>query len=283
VLAAGSREERFLAEFDDAVARIGVVAVAAYGREGGWREKIRAGLASVLWLLVDEPGLGELVVVDALGAGPRVLERRAQLLDVLAGVVDQGRAEVGRGAGPLADPGRSTLIAEGVVGAVLSVLHARLLEPDRGSLLELFGPLMAMTVLPYLGPVAAERELAREIEHGEAPARAILPAALRDPRAHRARRALCYLAEHPGASNREVAAGIGVSHHEQASKLLARLAALDLLAKDPGQSGRANAWSLTRYGVHASRALRAESHGKVSDRASATSEAGRFDGDPTEE
>ena len=35
MLAAGSREERFLAEFDDAVARIGVVAVAAYAREGG--------------------------------------------------------------------------------------------------------------------------------------------------------------------------------------------------------------------------------------------------------
>jgi hypothetical protein len=56
VSAAGSKEGCFLAEFDDAVARIGVVAVAAYAREGGWREKVGACLASVLWLMVDEPG-----------------------------------------------------------------------------------------------------------------------------------------------------------------------------------------------------------------------------------
>jgi hypothetical protein len=77
VLVVGSREERFLAEFDDAVARIGVVGAAAYARDGGWREKVRAGLASVLWLMVDEPGLGA-EVVECQATPPRGWQRLSQ-------------------------------------------------------------------------------------------------------------------------------------------------------------------------------------------------------------
>ncbi|HEY5045172.1 MAG TPA: TetR/AcrR family transcriptional regulator [Solirubrobacteraceae bacterium] len=145
------REDCFLAVFDDAVDMIAAVAVPGYESEQSWGEKVRAGLSALLVFIGDERGLGSLLVVDALSAGPRVLERRAQWLETLASIVDRGRLEVKRSREPVADLGRSALTAEGVVGAVLSVLHARLLERDDGSLVGLCNELMALIVLPYLG------------------------------------------------------------------------------------------------------------------------------------
>jgi AcrR family transcriptional regulator len=46
---------------------------------------------------------------------------------------------------------RAGLTAEGVVGAVLAVIHARLVVPTGCPMVELLGPLMNMIVLPYQG------------------------------------------------------------------------------------------------------------------------------------
>jgi hypothetical protein len=92
-------------------------------------------------------------VVEALGAGARVLERRAQVLDELIRVVDRGRSV----SSATREPPEVT--AEGVVGAVFAVVHTRLLEGGKGPLTNLLGPLMSMIALPYLGARAANREL----------------------------------------------------------------------------------------------------------------------------
>lgn len=71
-------------------------------------------------------------------------------------------------------------------------------------------------------------------------------------------RVLEYLAEHPGASNRLIAEYAGVVDEGQMSKLLMRIERLGLIEN----SGRApiknapNAWTLTRRGVEAERAVR---------------------------
>jgi hypothetical protein len=70
--------------------------------------------------------------------------------------VDEGEAAGARKSTPTAP-----LTAEGVVGAVLAVIHARLVAPTGRSLVELLGPLMNMIVLLYQGVAAANRELAR--------------------------------------------------------------------------------------------------------------------------
>ena len=122
-----NREDCFLAVFDEAVARATVVAqdaVSADEQLGGSGSGL--GLSALLGFLGDEPGLGSLLVVDALGAGPRVLERRAQGARNLAGLSTRGAREVKTGDGP------PPLTAEGVVGAVLSVIHARMLERRPG-------------------------------------------------------------------------------------------------------------------------------------------------------
>lgn len=82
-----------------------------------------------------------------------------------------------------------------------------------------------------------------------------IPSVLRDPRAHRARSCLRYLAEHPGASNRQIADGIGIARHDQTSTLLSRLAGMGLIAKHPGAPGLPNAWTLTQHGANVALAL----------------------------
>ncbi len=118
------REDCFLAGFDLAVQGAARRVLPAYGVRGTWRERVRAGLGALLEFLDDEPGMGALCVVDTLGAGPVALQRRTQVVQVLIDAVHEGRKEAKSGAKP------TRLTAEGVVGAVLAVLHARLAAGD---------------------------------------------------------------------------------------------------------------------------------------------------------
>ena len=214
-------------------------------------------MSALLLFIGDEPGLSALVIVDSLGAGPNVLEHRAQWLVTLAGIIDEGRLGVKPGVVP------PPITAEGVVGAVLSVLHARLSEADGRPVLALLNELMAIIVLPYLGPAAARRELARPLPQARrAPSRPVgsvledLPLRI----THRTLSVLGAIAEHPGASNVEVAERAGISDQGQISRLLGRLAGLGLVENaGRGQAaGKANAWSLTAQGDAVQRAIDAQ-------------------------
>jgi AcrR family transcriptional regulator len=257
------REDCFLAVFEEAVCRAGACAGVAYSeaRLGRWRERVRAGLTALLGFLDDEPGLRALMVVDALAAGPRVLERRARVLDTLRNIVDEGRRETKPGREP------ASLTAEGVVGAVLAVIHARLLSHKNPRLIALLNPLMGMIVLPYLGQAAATREL--EQPRLALPRRARKPA--RDPLegldmrlTYRTLRVLTVMAANPSASNRIVAERAGIADQGQISKLLARLEHLGL-AHNTGEGqakGEPNSWALTSRGREVEQTIHLQnSHG----------------------
>jgi AcrR family transcriptional regulator len=182
------------------------------------------------------------------------------------------------------------LAAEGTFAAVLGILEAHLRERRPGPLIDLLGPLMGLVVAPYLGLEGARREAERGRVLGariataraaqaaaagngasngvaapngvpanghaeEAPWELALPGMLANPSAHRARGCVLYLAAHPGASNREVAEAVGVRGKEQISKLLARLAHQQLVAKSSHGKGLANAWRLTGRGERAVKAM----------------------------
>ncbi|HEY5046039.1 MAG TPA: TetR family transcriptional regulator [Solirubrobacteraceae bacterium] len=264
------REDCFLHAFDEAVGRIAGVARPAYEHEGRWQEKVRAGVSAVLQFIGDEPGLGTLLIVEALGAGPRVLERRARWLATLSQIVDQGRSEATAGRGSLIAL-RSVYTAEGIVGAVLSVLHARLVEHRDQPLIELCNPLMSLIVLPYLGPTTAKKELARPIPNPQFE----LPRPLRYPLddlgiriTYRTLRVLAAIAAlsgqgRPDPSNREIADHAGISDPGQISKLLARLEKHELVhnSGDDQSKGERNAWTLTTKGEEVERATRAREGG----------------------
>jgi AcrR family transcriptional regulator/DNA-binding MarR family transcriptional regulator len=247
------REDCFLAAFDDAITRIANEVIPAYEQPGRWRERMRAALTALLEVLDYEPGMGRLVIVETLGAGPNALERRSRVLAQVITAVDEGRLEAKRSDGP------PPLTAEGVVGAVLGVLHGRVLacprmgEKNPGRLIELTGPLMGMIVLPYLGPAAARRELDRPVPKMSNNPRRTLTDPLRELEmrlTYRTVRVLMAVAATPGSSNRTVADGAGIKDQGQISKLLARLQRLGLIENTGEGSARGgpNAWALTERG-----------------------------------
>ena len=197
--------------------------------------------------------------------------------EMLAAIVDRGRdtaAKNGRAGSPPSSLLPPSLTAEGTVGAVLSVIHARMLGHDRRPLLELLNPLMGMIVLPYLGRAAAARELARPApkspshrvasgsgawthrQYGEV-GRGDPLEGLNMRLTYRTLMVLAAIAAEPGASNRRVADAAGVHDQGQISKLLGRLEKLGLIENSGnGQPrGEPNAWTLTPKGHQVEQAL----------------------------
>jgi AcrR family transcriptional regulator len=233
-----------------------------------WRARVRAGLGALLEFLDDEPDLGGLCVVDTLGASPQALQRRAEIVRMLVDAVDAGRKDARAGLKP------TRLTAEGVVGGVLGVLYARFAEgwpnADRSKpMSKLLNPLMAMIVLPYLGPAASAKEAAKPAPRARPRTRrtASNPLEGLDMRlTYRTMRVLIAIVELGGRgsadgrapSNRQVADAAGVQDQGQISKLLLRLERLGLIenAGSGPVRGEPNAWRLTARGHEIERAIR---------------------------
>jgi AcrR family transcriptional regulator len=280
------REDCFLAAFDRAVERVEGLVVEAFegaGAAGGWRGRVRAGLLALLVFLDEERGLGSLLVVDALTAGPVVLQRRAEVLGRIGAALDR----TGNGLNGARE--LSELTGEGVVGAVFSVIHTRITGEDAGSLVGLLNPLMGVIVLPYLGSGAAQKELERPAPayvrgtnangvlrsgrdvrvHGKSSSGASAGSReqVRDPLAdlpmRMTYRTMCVLAvinERPGLSNRVIGESAGASDQGQISKLLQRLEKLGLIENTTAHAhqptGEPNAWRLTVLGEEVEQATR---------------------------
>jgi AcrR family transcriptional regulator len=249
------REDCFLAAFDQTVARLEAVAVAAFEQGGPWRVRLRAGLMALLESLEGDPAGARLVIVESLGAGAAALERRQRLLAALIEVVERGAAE------STARTSLPDLTAEALVGGALSVVYSRLSRGESERLVELASPLMGMIVQPYLGAAMARKESECPL-----PERAVKQAIVRSDVLQRLEMRLTYrtvcvlraVAVNPGYSNRAVGAAAGIADQGQASKLLARLQSLGLVQNaGVGSSGAPNAWMLTPKGSEVHDALAA--------------------------
>lgn len=250
------REDCFLAALSDAVERIATFVVPAYERGESWSEKIRGGLTALLELLDHDPEAGRLAIVEALGGGEQAVRCRARILARVITAVDLGRAELTTGEDP------PPLVAEGVVGAVLSVVHTRLLGDEPTCFVDLGEALTSMILLPYLGPRATGLELSRGYPRHKdmpVPVRSDPLRSLDMRLTYRTIRVLVAVGENPKASNRKLADAAGVSDPGQMSKLLARLTSVGLVANAGRDFGRGepNAWRLTRKGREVERAVRA--------------------------
>jgi AcrR family transcriptional regulator/DNA-binding PadR family transcriptional regulator len=260
------REDCFLAAFDYGVEQLASRARPAFEGERDWVVGLRAGLGAVLDFLDREPALRKLVFVEALGAGPRVLAHRAEVLQELAQVVDGGRA------GVKAAQGLPGVIAEGIVGATFGVIHMRLLKAPTEPLVGLLGELMAVIVLPYRERAAVARELTRPTPTlvpggsvdigGGMSARALGAEPVVDFRLTvRSQLVLTVVGEYPGLSNQRVSELARISDQGQISRLMVRLTDQGLLENTSELPGQPKAWRLTPEGeevVRANPPLRAE-------------------------
>jgi AcrR family transcriptional regulator len=224
-----------------------------------WDERMRAGLWTILSCLERQPVLARACVVHSVRAGTPVLNRREEVIAGLVAAVDAGRAPDGAG-------GEATsMTAEGVVGAAVRVVYARLASVQGNcDLHDLLTEVTGLILLPYIG---AERT--RTLQQRPLPELPHPPVDLPLGRAletnaegidplegltmrltHRTALALEAVAHHPGASNRTVAAQAGITDAGQASKLLARLERLGLIENEAvrGTKWELNSWSLTPAG-----------------------------------
>lgn len=257
------REDCFLAAFDEAVAQAATTVVPAYAGEAKWCDRIRAALLALLVFCEEEPSLARLCFVEALAAGPRALERRGEVLEQLLSAVDLGRSER-----PARVPEPPPLAAEGAVGAVLSVIHRRLVTGGGAPLTTLLGELMSAIVLPYLGFSSAQKELRRaapQIKTKKKTAREDPLGGLDMRITYRTVRVLMTIGSGPMASNREIAGEAGIADQGQVSKLLTRLESLGLVRNDGvgHAKGAPNAWVLTPRGLDVERAIRVQSAARV--------------------
>ncbi len=256
------REACLVALFEDVVGMVEREIAAAELGGLSWRERVRGGLWGILSFFDREPVLARVCVIQVLRGGPGVLARREEVLARLAAALDEGRQESARGSQCTA------LTGEGLVGAALAIVYARLLRGERAPLTDLLGELMGMIVLPYLGAAAARREQARPMPAPASTVSAAVASAQTgveaDPLAgthmrltYRTMRVLRGIAAEPGSSNRIVAEHAGVTDPGQISKLLRRLERLGLVVNTGGghHAGEPNAWELTPSGAQVAQRL----------------------------
>jgi DNA-binding MarR family transcriptional regulator len=218
----------------------------AFFAKDGSLDAVRAGLSALLEFFDEEPELANYLVVHSAQASEAVLERRSEVIERSAKLLDDERAPA-RGYPP-------PLTAQAVASGRLGVLSERLSRAGSAPLSELAGPLMSFTVLPFLGVRAARRELTHS-RPGSGPA--ANDATILDPlRTHgdrlnsRAVSALEVIGAEAGLTSKGVSSRTGVNDDAQMSRLLARLERLGLIENARERHGRANRkdWKITAAG-----------------------------------
>jgi AcrR family transcriptional regulator len=147
------KEACFLAAYDNSVDGMARRIAAAYEAEERWPDRVRAGLETLLEALAADPARARLALVDISSAGPAAQRRYRAAVQRLTPFLDEGRDFAPRGRNL---PGNVSRMAAGaVVGLIADELVA-----DRAYLLPgLLSDLLFATLVAYLGPDAALREV----------------------------------------------------------------------------------------------------------------------------
>ena len=128
-----NKEECMLALFDlgAQVIQAAMAQAAASAPTGDARERLKAGTRAFLGALADNPEFAQTLLVEIIGAGPRATQRRDQVLQAFADVLDaENAAAARRGLSPRFV---SPLDTFAVVGAITELVsrQVRLGEPAR--------------------------------------------------------------------------------------------------------------------------------------------------------
>jgi AcrR family transcriptional regulator len=150
------KEACFLAAYDKAVDAVVRRISSAYEAEERWPDRTRAALATLLEALAADPAQARLAFVDVASAGPAAQRRFRAAVQRLTPLLDEGR--------DFAPGGRNlpANVSRMAAGAVVGLIADELLAGRGKKLPRLQSNLLFATLLPYLGPDAAAREVGEE-------------------------------------------------------------------------------------------------------------------------
>jgi AcrR family transcriptional regulator len=152
-----SKDECFVAAYDTVMAELrGRVSAAFEGAED-WPHAVKAGIGAMLEFLAAEPSLARLCMVEALVAGPVVVERYDAAIQSFVPYFQSGR----EGRPPEVLARLSPTTEEALVGGMVSLISRRIIAGKAEELEELLPDLVEFTLTPYVGSAEAAK-LAQE-------------------------------------------------------------------------------------------------------------------------
>jgi AcrR family transcriptional regulator len=148
-----SKDECFVAAYDVVMEQLRERVDTAFNQEDEWPRAVKAGIAAMLEFLAAEPNLARLSMVEALVAGPVVVDRYDAAIRGLIPYFEAGRS--GRSAEVLA--ALSPTIEEALVGGMVSLISRRVAAGRVEELESLLPDLVEFALTPYLGSAEAAK------------------------------------------------------------------------------------------------------------------------------
>jgi len=146
-----SKDECFLAAYDDAVERLRDEVLAACAKRSDWADSVCSALAAALAMLAADPARSNLLLVEGLRAGPSVYARFQIAVESFVPYLRDGAPGGTRA-------GRAPQAAdEAVVGGIASLLGRRVLAGEAAQMEEFFPEIAEFALTPYLGVAEARR------------------------------------------------------------------------------------------------------------------------------
>lgn len=147
------KDECFVAAFDTVSTQLRERVDESFKAEDDWAHAARAGIAAMLGFLAAEPNLARLAMVEALVAGPVVVDRYDAAIQDLVPYFKAGRE--GKPKKVLERLSPST--EEALVGGMVSLISRRIIAGQTAELEELLPDLVEFTLTPYLGSTEAAK------------------------------------------------------------------------------------------------------------------------------
>jgi AcrR family transcriptional regulator len=128
--------------------------VGASKHQDSWREGLRAALAELLEFCANRPAIAKALLIEVHAAGERSLAQRRDLMERLSRALDSARREIPSRQAP------PPVASDFIVGAIDTLLSAKLLDEDAASAPDMLPGLLHFVVMQYLGEAAAWEEMA---------------------------------------------------------------------------------------------------------------------------
>ncbi|HEX3174396.1 MAG TPA: TetR/AcrR family transcriptional regulator [Solirubrobacterales bacterium] len=148
-----SKDECFVAAYDAVMSELRERVSEAFEESDEWPQSIKAGIDAMLEFLAANPSLARLCMVEALVAGPAVVERYDAAIQSFVPYFQKGR----EGRSPEVLSRLSATTEEALVGGMVSLISRRIIAGKAEELEDLLPDLVEFTLTPYLGSAEASK------------------------------------------------------------------------------------------------------------------------------